>query len=353
MGSYLPRRCCSCFQAHGSRTSLIAALLAAVAPLCAQTAPPAAAQTLPNAPLTSCPTTVSGSVVDSDGDEIPFAKVSLAPNTPDPPVEVHQMSVGEDGLFELPGSAGGPCTVRVTADGFLAKSVPVTSASLTIQLVASDSADVTVTTSQEEMAEAQIHLEEHQMIAGFVPNFYVAYDYHAAPLNKRQKFQLAYKTLINPFTNLINAGVAGLEQADNALPGYGQGTDGYLKRFGAQTADTAIATELSGALLPILFHQDPRYFYMGKGTITHRALYALATSVIARGDNGKWQPAYASILGDFSAGAISNLYYPKSNRSDGIVTLSNGLISTGLDGVGNLVQEFVFKHLTPHAPVSP
>ena len=186
-----------------------------------------------------------------------------------------------------------------------------------------------------------------------IPNFYVAYDYHAAPLNKRQKFQLAYKTLINPYTNALNAAFAGIEQADDALPGYGQGAAGYFKRFGQQTSDTAIATVLSGAVLPILFRQDPRYFYMGHGTLTHRALYALSTAVIARGDNGKWQPAYASITGEFAAGAISNLYYPKSSRSDGTVALYNGLISTGLDGVGNLIQEFVFKHFTPHAPVSP
>ena len=318
-------------------------------PLSGQIAP----KPLPDAPAQACPEFVSGSVIDVDGDEIPFAKVSILPAGSDISAAANQAIVGEDGLFSLPGTPGTPCLLHVSADGFLAKNIPVTGAIVTVQLVASDAANMTVTTTQEDIAEAQIHVEETQMIAGFVPNFYVAYDFHAAPLNKRQKFQLAYKTLINPYTNMINAGVAGLEQADNALPGYHQGAAGYARRFGAQTADTAIATMLSGVALPILFRQDPRYFYMGKGTVVHRALYALATSVIARGDNGKWQPAYAAILGDFGAGAISNFYYPQSDRSSGTVTLYNGLISTALDGVGNLVQEFVFKHFTPHAPISP
>ena len=343
MGS--PRTHILGIQAYVPCIAPLAAMLFALAPL--------HGQSLPDAPSATCPASVSGSVVDSDGDEIPFAKVSITRSTADPLAETHAMTVGEDGLFTLPGTAAGPCILRVAAEGFLAQSIPVTSPHLIVKLVESDTADVTVTASQEAIAEAQIHLEEHQMIAGFVPNFYVAYDFHAAPLNKRQKFQLANKTLINPFTNLLNAAFAGIEYADNALPGYGTGPSGYFKRFGQQTADTAIATELSGALLPILFHQDPRYFYMGKGTIKHRALYALSTAVIARGDSGKWQPAYAAITGDFAAGAISNLYYPKSSRSDGTVTLYNGLISTGLDGVGNLIQEFVFKHFTPHAPVSP
>lgn len=320
----------------------IATLLLA-RPLMAQVA-------LPEAPAPACPATVSGNVADADGDEIPFAKVSLLRGLVDSAAPAQQIIVGEDGSFTLPGTPGSSCLLRVSADGFLSRIIAVTSSTMNVKLIASDTADVTVITSQEDIAEAQIHQAETQMIGGVIPNFYVAYDYHAVPLNKRQKFELAYKTLINPYTNLINAGFAGIEQADNALPGYNQGAAGYAKRFGAATADTAIATMLSGAVLPILFRQDPRYFYMGKGTILHRTLYALSTSVIARGDNGKWQPAYAATLGNFGAGAISNLYYPASDRSSGTVTLYNGLITTGLDGFGNIIQEFVFRHFTPRVP---
>ena len=69
--------------------------------------------------------------------------------------------------------------------------------------------------------------------------------------------------------------------------------------------------------------------------------------MIARGDNGKWQPAYAGILGDFGSGAISNLYYPASDRNGAGLTIENGAIDVVSDGLGNLLQEFVLKKISP------
>ena len=111
-------------------------------------------------------------------------------------------------------------------------------------------------------------------------------------------------------------------------------------------ADTAIGGMLGGAVLPVLFHQDPRYFYKGTGTKWQRAWYAIGTSVIARGDNGKWQPAYASVLGDFASGAISNLYYPASNRNGAELTIENGFLAIAGNAAGNLLQEFVLKKIS-------
>ena len=68
--------------------------------------------------------------------------------------------------------------------------------------------------------------------------------------------------------------------------------------------------------------------------------------LIARGDNGKWQPAYAGVLGDFASGAISNLYYPASNRNGAGLTIENGFLSVAGTGVGNLLQEFVLKKIS-------
>ena len=123
----------------------------------------------------------------------------------------------------------------------------------------------------------------------------------------------------------------------------------YGKRFGAASADFAIGNSLGGWILPIVFKQDPRYFYLGTGTTRRRILYALSTAVIARGDNGKRQPAYASVLADFGAGAASNLYYPAVNRQGATLTIENGLLAIGIDGIGNVVQEFVLRHVTPGA----
>ena len=85
---------------------------------------------------------------------------------------------------------------------------------------------------------------------------------------------------------------------------------------------------IGGAILPSLFKQDPRYFYKGTGRITSRAMYAIANSVICKGDNGRWQPNYSGILGGIAAGGISNLYYPASDRSGVELTFDNALIGT-------------------------
>jgi len=297
---------------------------------------------------------ISGIVVDADGDVVDGAQVTL---TRDGSSDVYQAKTDGQGRYQFSGIPPGNYKLQATADGLkpgsivgkLPPGVHLNAPPVRMDVEGMDMA-VQVFASQEELAEAEIKVEEHQRIAGFIPNFYVSYDWKAAPLTAKQKYELAWKNVIDPANSAINLGIAGIQQADNAISGYGQGTAGYAKRYGADEANLVVGTMLGGAVFPTLFHQDPRYFYKGSGSIRSRALYALSTGVIARGDNGKWQPAYAGILGDLSAGAAANLYYPAANRTGAALTFENGLIDVGYDALGNLVQEFVFKHLTPHAP---
>jgi hypothetical protein len=97
-----------------------------------------------------------------------------------------------------------------------------------------------------------------------------------------------------------------------------------------------------------MFRQDPRYFYQGTGTKKSRALHALASPYVCRGDNGKRQPNISSLGGDLTSGAISNLYYPESDRGAKLV-FQGFLITTGVRTVDSLVQEFVLRKLTPSA----
>src|SRR6202044_2472443 len=101
--------------------------------------------------------------------------------------------------------------------------------------------------TQQEIAEQQIHLEEHQRLAGIVPNFFVSYTWKAAPLTTKQKFELSWKTTIDPVNILITGATAGIEQAQNHFELYKQGVEGYSKRFGANYADLAIGTFFGGA----------------------------------------------------------------------------------------------------------
>jgi hypothetical protein len=191
--------------------------------------------------------------------------------------------------------------------------------------------------SPEEMA------AEQQRIFGIIPNFYVVYDHHAAP-SPQLKFKLATKVLFDPVTIVGVAAFAGINQAaDN--PNYGQGAKGDGERFGAAYAEGFTDIMIGGAILPSLLHQDPRYFYQGRGTNKSRALHALSSP---GGDNGRWQPNYSTVGGDMASAAMANAYYPASNRGVGLF-FGNFLINTGLRAAANLAQEFILRRLTPKA----
>jgi hypothetical protein len=177
----------------------------------------------------------------------------------------------------------------------------------------------------------------------------VTYIPDAAPLDTKQKFQLAWKTTVDPVTFGITPAAAGLEQATNQYGGYGQGAQGYGKRYGAGYADLVTGTFIGSAILPSLLKQDPRYFYKGTGSTGSRILYAIANSVICKGDNKRWQANYSGILGNLASGGISNLYYPANDRGAGL-TFENTLIGVGTTAAANVIQEFFIRKLTPNIP---
>jgi hypothetical protein len=177
-----------------------------------------------------------------------------------------------------------------------------------------------------------------------IPNFYVVYDHDAAPLTTKLKFQLALRTFFDPVT-LVGIGVlAGLNQAGDT-PDYGQGMQGYGKRYGSAAADGFTDIMIGGAILPSLLHQDPRYFYQGTGTNKSRLLHALSSPFVCKGDNGQWQPNYSSLGGDLASAGLSNLYYPASNRGVS-QTFENFIVGTGERMLGTVIQEFVIRKLT-------
>ena len=201
--------------------------------------------------------------------------------------------------------------------------------------------------SPQEIAAEQVKVEEQQRIFGIIPNFYVVYNHDAAPLTAKLKFRVATKVLVDPVTIIGVATFAGINQAaDN--PNYGQGAKGYAERFGAGYADGAIDIMVGGAILPSLLHQDPRYFYQGTGTNKSRALHALSSPFVCRGDNGRLQPNYSTIGGDLASAALANAYYPESNRGPGLF-LGNFFIATGQRALANVAQEFILRKLTPKA----
>jgi Carboxypeptidase regulatory-like domain len=298
--------------------------------------------------------TIRGSVVDRTGAVIAGARVKLTQDDQSPGQEGLSDS---DGQFSFANIAPGPFHLAVTSAGFatqVASGVLLsgeidTVAPITLA-VATAVTDVEVVLSPVEIAEEQIKDQEKQRVLGFIPNFYVSYVPNAVALTSKQKFSLAWKTTIDPITFVLVGGIAGVQQALDDFNGYGQGVEGYAKRYGASYADTVSSTFIGGAILPSLLKQDPRYFYKGTGSNKSRVLYAMATSVICKGDNGRWQPNYSGIIGSLAAAGISNLYYPSQDRNGVALTFENTLIGIGENAATNILQEFVIRKFTPKAP---
>jgi hypothetical protein len=139
-------------------------------------------------------------------------------------------------------------------------------------------------------------------------------------------------------------GFAGIRQAANS-PNYGQGWGAYGKRFASTAADGFSDIMIGGAILPSLLHQDPRYFYQGTGTTGSRIRHAAFSPFVARSDSGKWMPNYSSLGGDLASSALSNLYYPRSNRGIGLV-FGNFAIGTAERIGASLAQEFIIGKFT-------
>ncbi|MGA9720022.1 MAG: hypothetical protein WBQ79_17200 [Acidobacteriaceae bacterium] len=231
-------------------------------------------------------------------------------------------------------------------DAPVAPQASTSSASQTTQTIQPAPAEPTTqkspnaTKPSAETSEEVLKREEKQRILGVVPNFNTVESAdNVPPLTPKQKFHLAYKSSIDPFVFVADGFVAGISQAQDSNPGFGQGAQGYFKRFGASYADTVDGTLWGNAILPVLFKEDPRYFRMGTGSFKRRFLYSASTTVWCRRDNGTWGPSYANVLGNFVSGAISNAYYPAEDR--GVEqTLDGALTVTAEGAIGAEFIEF-------------
>lgn len=299
------------------------------------------------------PGTINGTVVDQTGALVAGARVTL---TREDLSQRQEVFSGADGQFSISNVSPGPFQLVVVSTGFapykssgtLHPGEIVTLPQITLA-VAENVTEVVVGIPRSEIAAEQMKVEEQQRVLAAIPNFYVTYDPKAVPLSPKQKFTLAWKTVIDPFTFAVVAGTAGVQQAQDHFKEYGQGAAGYGKRFGAVYADTVTGTFIGSAIFPSLLKQDPRYFYKGTGSVPSRTAYAIANAFICKGDNGRWQLNYSGILGSLAAGGISNLYYPKNDREGFELTFENTGIGIGTTALTNILQEFLIRKLTPKA----
>ena len=210
--------------------------------------------------------------------------------------------------------------------------------------------------TRHDQAEQQLKQQEHQRVGGVMAAFNTTQNRDAVPLGSRQKFELFFKSETDPWPFLLSGIVAGIGQADGSYPTWGQGMQGYGKRFGAAYSDAFIGNFFGNAVLTSLLHEDPRFFQKTDGSAMSRTLWAASSTVWARRDNGKWGPNYANVGGNFIGAAIARVYYPPDERTvldvinDGLIVSAEGIVGAEvIEWWPSIVRHHMRKMAEKHA----
>jgi hypothetical protein len=174
-----------------------------------------------------------------------------------------------------------------------------------------------------------------------VPAFNVAYTQKFTPLTSRQKFdEWATGTYDPRGLGLYAFESATLEySSSDGFCGYGKGWGGYGKCFGATELDVNISSFLGDFLFPVVMHQDPRYFRLGRGPFRRRLGYAVSRVFVTHADSGRTVFFASALSGSVIAAAASNLYYPTQDRGWS-PTLSRMALDLGNTALFNSAAEF-------------
>lgn len=194
------------------------------------------------------------------------------------------------------------------------------------------------TTSPPDAPQPQPKPEQHKgFFSKFSPPLSLAED--TRPLTPGGKFKLFAVNTVNPFQFVATAAWAGIEQAQNTYPSWGQGAEGFGKRYGALYASSASSNFFGTFMFPSMLRQDPRYFRKLKGGFGSRLGYSLSRIFVTRTDSGRSAPNASLWLGAGSSAALGNLYYPEDQQNAGHVFGRMGINIATTAGF-NFAREF-------------
>jgi len=181
---------------------------------------------------------------------------------------------------------------------------------------------------------------KNDRLFGVIPNYTTVENQDRfSPLSAKGKFKLAADSAFDPYTFPFIGFVSLIGQAENSEPSYGQGFEGYGKRYGTSYGDAIIGTFMTTAVFPSMLKQDPRYYQLGEGTIVHRTFYSVSRIFVTQSDSRHKQFNTSEIAGNLVAAGLSNIYHPADDR-----TLTNTLSvwATDIlwDTVSNVSKEF-------------
>ena len=173
--------------------------------------------------------------------------------------------------------------------------------------------------------DGQVMGSEEDRVLWIFPNYRTVEDKKSLPhITRRDKLTIAIKDTFDPYAFPVAGLFAGVAQLENQYPSWGHGADGYGKRYLSALADQTVSNMMSEAAFPIMLHQDPRYFRLGRGGILHRASYAATRIFVTRNDLDGAQFNYSEFGGNAVMATAGCLYYPRENRNVGNVAVRFG-----------------------------
>jgi hypothetical protein len=201
-------------------------------------------------------------------------------------------------------------------------------------------ADTTQTSTKPDQQSDNSEREQTKRIFWIIPNYRaVSASTKLPPLSTKTKFWLATQDSFD-YSSFVLAGLlAGYNQAVNSSPEFHQGLAGYGRYYWHSFVDEAVGNYFTEAIIPVVAHQDPRYYTLGHGGFVHRAGYAVSRLLITRTDSGGQTFNFSEISGNLMGAGVSNIYYPAQERTFGKTAEKWGT-QIGVDGIANLLKEF-------------
>jgi hypothetical protein len=176
-------------------------------------------------------------------------------------------------------------------------------------------------------------------IFGVLPNYRTADSTQPfRPITVKQKFTIATKDTFDYPSYALAAAFSGLSQVNNSNPSFGQGVEGYARRYGSAIADQDIGNFMTEAIWPSLLHEDPRYFRKVNGSFKSRLWYAGTRVLVTRTDVGTWQFNTSEFMGNGTVAALGNWYYPDARGF--APTMQRMFTQIGTDTISNVLKEF-------------
>lgn len=190
-------------------------------------------------------------------------------------------------------------------------------------------------------APAPVQDPGRQRVLGVLPNFRTVEDTGSyEPISTREKFTIATKDTVDYPLMIVGLGFAGLAQLTDQHQYFGEGVKGFAHRYGTAYADQFVSNYLTEGLMPILLHEDPRYFRRGSagGGVWSRTAYAASRILITKTDRGRATFNFSEVLGNAAFAGIASAYYPGERRlSNNAARFSTQL---GTDAISQVLKEF-------------